>query len=61
MTIKTNAIIKSYTNRKGETLYMVKAYIGIDSNTGRPQYRTLRGYKTLKDAEFGAQKLLNQL
>lgn len=42
--------IKSYTNKKNETLYMFQIYIKTDEITGKPIKTTRRGFKTKKEA-----------
>lgn len=43
-------IIK-YQKKNGDTLYMVKGFIGIDARTGKKQFLTKRGFKTEKEAK----------
>lgn len=52
MTRKKFSTIKPYKKKDGKTYYMFKVYLGLDSLTGKPQYTTRRGFKTIKEAEI---------
>lgn len=41
-------MIKKYLTKDGETRYMIQAYLGDDSFTGKQRRTTRRGFKTQK-------------
>ncbi|MBD8033815.1 site-specific integrase [Solibacillus merdavium] len=54
---QTRSSIKSYKNKKGETLYMFRVYLGINELTGKPDNTTRRGFKTKREAEHALTKI----
>ncbi|KGR82772.1 site-specific integrase [Lysinibacillus odysseyi] len=48
---KSNTPIKAYKKKDGKTYYMFKVYLGLDPMTGKPQYTTRRGFKSVKEAQ----------
>lgn len=49
--------IKPYKKKDGKTYYMFKVYIGLDPLTGKPQYTTRRGFKSLQEAEMAYKRI----
>lgn len=54
---KSNTAIKAYKKKDGKTYYMFKVYLGLDPLTGKPQYTTRRGFKSLKEAEIALARI----
>lgn len=54
---KSNSAIKAYKKKDGKTYYMFKVYLGSDPMTGKPQYTTRRGFKSLKEAEIALARI----
>ena len=46
---KSNTAIKAYKKKDGKIYYMFKVYLGLDALTGKPQYTTRRGFRSLKE------------
>lgn len=51
------ASIKKYKDKKGNTRYMVQAYLGIDPLTGKKRATRRRGLKTKKEAQLVISRL----
>lgn len=51
-------MIKKYLTTKGETRYMLQAYLGVDPFTGKQRRTTRRGFKTQKEAKKAERELL---
>ena len=49
--------ITQYKNKKGETRYRVKGYLGIDPLTGKKKEVTRQGFKTKRAAELAFSKI----
>ena len=49
--------IKKYKNKKGETLYKFKVYLGMDKVTGKRVETSRQGFKKKRDAERAYQQL----
>ncbi|MBD8034604.1 site-specific integrase [Solibacillus merdavium] len=54
---KSNSAIKAYKKKDGKTYYMFKVYLGSDSMTGKPQYTTRRGFRSVKEAEIALARI----
>ena len=55
--VQMKSSIKSYKNKKGDTLYMFRVYLGIDELTGKPNNTTRRGFKSKREAEHALTKI----
>lgn len=51
-------MIKKYLTKDGETRYMLQAYLGVDSFTGKQRRTTRRRFKTQKEAKKAERELL---
>lgn len=54
---KSNTAIKAYKKKDGKTYYMFKVYLGSDPMTGKPQYTTRRGFRSVKEAEIALARI----
>jgi integrase len=55
------ASIKKYQKKDGSTAYMFKADLPPDPRTGKRRQTTKRGFKTKKEAQLAAAKLLEEV
>jgi integrase len=55
------ASIKKYQKKDGSTAYMFKADLPPDPRTGKRRQTTRRGFKTKKEAQLAAAKLLEEV
>ena len=54
-------MIKKYKKKNGTIAYMFKAYLGIDSVTGKKKYTTKRGFKSPQEAKKAYNRLMVQV
>ena len=51
-------MIKKYQKKNGDTVYMFKAYLGIDPLTGKKMSTTRRGFKSPQEAKIALARLM---
>ncbi len=50
-------MIQKYTKKNGSVAYLLKAYLGVDPETGKKRTTTKRGFKTQKEAKMELARL----